>query len=266
MFDWIFSPEALAALAALTALEILLGIDNVIFISVLVSRLPREQGEIVRKLGLLLAFLIRIILLFAIATLLKLSQPVLTLFGSVFSWRDIILVAGGLFLIVKATHEMHLELEGGDHLVADGRKPRAFGAAVAQVAVIDLVFSVDSIVTAIGMTRILPVMVTAVAISMLVMWLAAGPVAAWLIRHPTTKMLALAFLLLIGVVLFMEGFGQVIDRRLIYVAMAFALAIELINLRAGSNRQRPRRKRRSVPPPAVLQSGPEARNSDEARS
>lgn len=266
MFDWIVFPEAWAALAGLTALEILLGIDNVVFISVLVSRLPQAQGERVRQIGLLLAFVIRIVLLFAIAALLKLVQPAVSLLGASFSWRDILLIAGGLFLIVKATHEMHLEMEGGDHLVADGRKPRAFGAAVAQVAVIDLVFSVDSIVTAIGMTRHLPVMIAAVALSMLVMLLAVGPVSSWLLRHPTTKMLALAFLLLIGVVLFMEGFGQVIDRRLIYAAMGFALCIELINLRAAAQRTRPRRRRKSVPPPAVVQSGPDRGNSDDARA
>lgn len=238
MFDIVFSWEALAALAALTGMEIILGIDNVVFISVLVSRLPPEEGEKARKLGLLLALVMRIMLLFALTTLLKLTQPLFTLLGLAISWRDVILFVGGLFLVVKATHEMHLEMEGGDHLNEGGGKPRSFTAAMVQIAVIDLVFSIDSMVTAIGMARDLWVMVVAVILSMIVMYIAAGPVAAFVHRHPTAKMLALAFLVLIGVALMAEGVHQEFDKKIIYGAMAFSVLVEMINLRAAKNRGR----------------------------
>jgi predicted tellurium resistance membrane protein TerC len=264
MFGWIASPEAWTALAALTAMEIVLGIDNVVFISVLVSRLPPEQGERARRLGILLALGFRLALLFTLTAILKLTQPVIFAFGASVSWRDIILLVGGLFLIVKATHEMHLEMEGGEHLTGGGRKPRSFLAAMVQIAVIDLVFSVDSILTAIGMSRDLPVMVIAVLISMVVMYVSAGPVASFIRRHPTTKMLALAFLLLIGVMLVMEAFHRDIDRTLIYAAMAFAVFVEVINLRAAKGRIKARR-RKSVPPPAAVRSGPAGGAGDKAR-
>lgn len=237
-WDVIFSPEALAALAALTAMEIILGIDNVVFISVLVSRLPPEQAERARKYGLLLALVMRILLLFALTTLLKLTNPLFTLFGLGISWRDIILFTGGLFLVVKATHEMHLEMEGGEHLGEGGRKVSTFGAAMVQIAVIDLVFSIDSMVTAIGMARDLWVMVVAVIISMIVMYVAAGPVSAFVHKHPTAKMLALSFLVLIGVALMAEGIHNPVDKKLIYAAMAFSVFVEAINLRASKNRGR----------------------------
>jgi len=245
MLEMIFSWEALAALAALTAMEIILGIDNIVFISVIVSRLPPEEGEKARKLGLALALIMRIMLLFALTAILKLTQPLFTLLGIAFSWRDVILFVGGLFLLVKATHEMHLEMEGGEHLHGGGAKARTFMGAMVQIAVIDLVFSIDSIVTAIGMAKELWVMVTAVILSMLVMYVAAGPVSAFVHRHPTAKMLALAFLVLIGVALIAEGLHQDIDKNIIYAAMAFSVFVEMINLRAAKNRGR----RNPVPPP-----------------
>lgn len=236
MIEAIFTPEALAALVALTAMEIILGIDNIVFISVLVSRLPPDQAEKARKYGLLMALVMRIALLFALTTLLKLTQPAFTLFGHGVSWRDVILFVGGMFLVVKATHEMHLEMEGGEHLVDGNVKVRTFGAAMVQIALIDLVFSIDSIVTAIGMARDLWVMVVAVILSMIVMYLAAGPVSSFVHRHPTAKMLALAFLVLIGVALVAESFHSPIDRKIIYGAMAFSVLVELVNLRAAKNR------------------------------
>lgn len=236
--DVIFSPESLAALAALTAMEVILGIDNVVFISVLVSRLPQEQAEKARKYGLLLALVMRVALLFALTTLLKLTTPLFTIFDLGISWRDIILFVGGLFLVVKATHEMHLEMEGGEHLNEGGRKVATFAAAMVQIAVIDLVFSIDSMVTAIGMARDLWVMVVAVILSMIVMYVAAGPVSAFVHRHPTAKILALSFLVLIGVALMAEGVHQHIDKKLIYAAMAFSVFVEAINLRAAKSRGR----------------------------
>lgn len=238
MLETIFSLESLAALTALTAMEVILGIDNVVFISVLVSRLPQEQGEKARKYGLMLALVMRILLLFALTSLLKLVQPLFTLFGQAVSWRDLILFFGGLFLVVKATHEMHLEMEGGEHLTEGGAKATTFAAAMAQIAVIDLVFSIDSMVTAIGMARDLWVMVVAVILSMIVMYVAAGPVSAFVHRHPTAKMLALAFLVLIGVALMAESVHSPIDRKIIYGAMAFAVLVEMVNLRAAKNRGR----------------------------
>lgn len=262
MFEWISSPEAWSALVALVAIEIVMGIDNVVFISVIVSRLDPATGERARILGLMLAFIFRVCLLFALTALLRLTEPAITINSVVFSWRDIILLLGGLFLVIKATHEMHLEMEGGAHLVEEGGKPRRFVSALFQIAIIDLVFSIDSMVAAIGMSRILPVMVLAIAISMVVMLLAAGTISSFIRRHPTTKMLALAFLLLVGVVLVMEAFHQDVDRRLIYGAMAFAVFVEWINLRAARARVKERRRRRSVPVPDVVRQQGEA-NQDE---
>jgi len=239
MLDAIFSVEGLAALAALTAMEVILGIDNIVFISVLVSRLPRETAERARKLGLILALVMRVLLLFALTSLLKLTQPVMTIGTHGVSWRDIILFVGGLFLVVKATHEMHMEMEGGpDANGAGAAKPASFAAAMMQIAVIDLVFSIDSMVTAIGMARDVSIMVIAVVLSMIVMYVAAGPVSAFVHRHPTAKMLALAFLVLIGVALLAESVHQEIDRKIIYGAMAFSVLVEMLNLRAAKNRGR----------------------------
>jgi predicted tellurium resistance membrane protein TerC len=244
MFETIFTVENLAALGALTVMEIILGIDNVVFISVLVSRLPREQAERARKYGLMLALVMRLALLFMLTWLLKLTQPLFSIYGLPISWREIILFFGGLFLVLKATHEMHVEMEGGEHLGEPGVKARSFGAAMAQIAVIDLVFSLDSMITAIGMARELWVMVVAVLISMAVMYMSAGPVSAFVHKHPTTKMLALAFLVLIGVALMAEAIHKPIDRGLIYGAMAFAVLVEMINLKAATNRMRKRNRHR----------------------
>lgn len=239
MLEVFLSVEGLAALAALTAMEIILAIDNIVFISVLVSRLPPESAERARKLGLILALVMRILLLFAITSLLKLNQPVFTLFGQAVSWRDIILFVGGLFLVIKATHEMHMEMEGGPAgSEAQAVKPTGFAAAMVQIAIIDLVFSVDSIITAIGMARDIPIMVAAVLLSMIVMYVSAGPVSAFVHRHPTAKMLALAFLVLVGVALIAESMHQPIDRKIIYGAMAFSVLVEALNLRAAKNRGR----------------------------
>ena len=236
VFDWIYSPEAWIALASLTAIEIVLGIDNVVFISVLVSKLPAKERERARKIGLGLALVFRIVFLFFLSWLIGLTEPVIDFAQFAFSWRDLVLIVGGLFLLTKATREVHAEIEGG-HQSAASAAEGAFAWVVAQVIVIDLVFSVDSIVTAIGMAQQIEVMVIAVIIAVGVMYISSGPVSAFIAKHPTTKMLALAFLLLIGVALIADGMGFHIPRGYIYFAMAFAAGVEIINVFASRNRR-----------------------------
>jgi predicted tellurium resistance membrane protein TerC len=235
-------PNAWAALVALSALEIVLGIDNVIFISVMVSRLPDAQAKRARQIGLALAFIFRILLLFTLTWLMRLTAPLFTVFGSGISWRDIILIGGGLFLIAKATHEIHAEIEARDEVeISDAAVARhAFLWVVAQLVLVDLVFSLDSIITAIGMVRPdqVPIMVAAVVIAMLVMYFASGPLSNFVAEHPTTKMLALAFLVMIGVALVADGFEVHIPRGYIYASMAFAAGVEVINVIAHRNRKK----------------------------
>jgi predicted tellurium resistance membrane protein TerC len=239
MIDLLFSPEAWAALLTLTALEIVLGIDNVIFISVIVARIPEPKATRARQIGLALALVFRIVLLCLLVWLIGLTQAVLTVGGQAFSWRDIILIGGGLFLIGKATHEIHGEVEG--HAAgAAGAKDHgasAFLWAIAQITVIDMVFSLDSIITAIGMAQELTIMIGAVVIACFIMYASSGPVARFVAAHPTTKMLALAFLVLIGVALVADGFKFHIPRGYIYFAIAFSAAVELFNVLARRNRK-----------------------------
>lgn len=243
MWHLLTSLDAWAALLSLTALEIVLGIDNVVFISILVSRLDARRGETARRLGLALALVLRIALLFALTSLLGLSATVFTLWDNPFSWHELILIFGGMFLIAKATHEMHAQIEGplagtGPANGSDGAVPRASMALVAsQIVLIDVVFSIDSIVTAIGMAQDIRIMIAAVLIAVGVMYAASGPVAGFVAAHPTTKTLALAFLLLIGVALVADGFDVHIPRGYIYFAMAFAAAVETFNIRAARNRR-----------------------------
>jgi predicted tellurium resistance membrane protein TerC len=235
--------NGLAALLTLTVLEIVLGIDNLVFISVLTVRLNRSDAKFARGVGLGLAFLFRLILLASLTFLIGLTQPVISGFGLDFSWRDIILIAGGLFLLAKGTHEIHNEVEGAESDAGPKRTRDAVSLVIVQIAVIDLVFSIDSIVTAIGLVSELEIMVVAVVIAMVVMYVAAGPVGGFIARHPTTKMLALSFLLLIGVALVADGFHFHIPRGYIYAAMAFAALVEVFNVLAHRNRTRPRRKK-----------------------
>ncbi|MEP9353064.1 TerC family protein [Xanthobacter sp. KR7-65] len=242
MFDWIASPEAWAALVTLTAMEIVLGIDNVVFISLVVQRLPPAQALRARQVGLSAALGLRIALLFALSWLIGLQQSLFSAFGHDFSWRDIILIGGGAFLIAKATREMHGALEGEDEAGADdgagGLGQKAFMSIVAQVILLDLVFSVDSILTAIGMAEHLAIMVLAVIIAVCIMFVASGPLSAFIAAHPTTKMLALAFLVLIGVTLVADGFGAHISKGYIYAAMAFSVMVEVLNVAAAGRRRR----------------------------
>ena len=237
MIDWLLDPTIWASLVALTAMEIVLGIDNVVFISVIVARLPPRQRERIRKIGLALALLFRVVMLFVITWLIGLTAPVFAVFEHQVSWRDLILIAGGLFLLAKATREIHEsieddELDGLTRDVAGG-----FWSFILQIAIIDLVFSIDSIITAIGMVDKVEVMIAAVVISMFVMYLASGAVADFIERHPTTRMLALSFLFLIGAALVADGLAFHIPRGYIYFAMGFAAMVETMNVWAQRRRR-----------------------------
>jgi predicted tellurium resistance membrane protein TerC len=238
MIELLTSPEAWAALLTLTALEIVLGIDNVIFLSVIVSRIPPVQAKRARQIGLALALVFRILLLSLLVWLIGLTQDVVTLRGVGFSWRDIILIGGGLFLIGKATHEIHGEVEARDGENDDAPHPSAFFWVIIQIIIIDMVFSLDSIITAIGMAQDLEIMIAAVVIACVIMYVSSGPVARFVADHPTTKMLALAFLVLIGVALVADGFKFHIPRGYIYFAIAFSAAVEAFNVLARRNRKK----------------------------
>jgi predicted tellurium resistance membrane protein TerC len=242
MIELLTSPEAWAALLTLTALEIVLGIDNVIFLSVIVSRIPEKQAKRARQIGLALALLFRILLLTLLLWLIGLTAPVITVKSVVLSWRDIILIGGGLFLIGKATHEIHAEVEASHGHVDAKVQPNAFFWVIVQIIIIDMVFSLDSIITAIGMAQDIEIMVAAVIIACVIMYVSSGPVAKFVADHPTTKMLALAFLVLIGVALVADGFQFHIPRGYIYTAILFAAAVEFFNVLAQRNRARKRKK------------------------
>ena len=238
MIELLTSPEAWAALLTLTALEIVLGVDNVIFLSVVVARIPPQQAKRARQIGLALALVFRILLLSLLVWLIGLTQAVLTVKGMAFSWRDIILIGGGLFLIAKATHEIHAEVEARDEENGDAPRASAFFWVIIQIIVIDMVFSLDSIITAIGMAQDLAIMIAAVMIACLVMYVSSGPTARFVAEHPTTKMLALAFLVLIGVALVADGFKFHIPRGYIYFAIVFSAAVEAFNVLAKRNRKK----------------------------
>ena len=253
MFDWIADPHAWIALATLTALEIVLGVDNIIFISILSNKLPEGQRQKARRLGIGLALIMRLTLLSTIAWLVGLTAPVFDLgiqggldahglpaFETSFSWRDLILIAGGLFLLWKATKEIHHNVDPGpeDDVFDTSKKTLGFGAAIVQILLLDLVFSVDSILTAVGMTEHLVIMVIAVLVAVGVMLLAADPLANFIARNPTVVMLALGFLLMIGAVLIADGFGIHVPKGYIYAAMAFSALVEGLNMFARRARAR----------------------------
>jgi predicted tellurium resistance membrane protein TerC len=229
--EWMTDPQAWIALFTLTVLEIVLGIDNIIFISILVGKLPEKQQPRARRLGLFLAMFLRIGLLASIAWMAKLTAPLFTVLGQGISGRDLILLTGGVFLLFKATREIHDRLEG-DEGEANARAVASFAAVIIQILLLDIVFSLDSVITAVGMADHLPVMIAAVVIAVGVMMFAAGPISNFVSRHPTIKMLALSFLLLIGMSLIAEGLGQHIPKGYIYFAMAFSVFVEMLNLRS----------------------------------
>ena len=238
----ITDPNAWAALVTLTALEIVLGVDNVIFVSLLAANLDQPLGRRARQAGLLLALIFRIAMLFALTSLGRLRTPLVVAFGHAVSWRDIILIGGGLFLIAKATSEIHGEIERGEpEKPASARARSAIMVVILEIAVVDLVFSIDSIVTAIGLAQEIEIMIAAVIIAVAVMYAASEPVAAFIVRHPTTKMLALSFLILIGMALIADGFDVHVPRGYVYFAMTFAGAVETFNILAQRRRMRRRR-------------------------
>jgi predicted tellurium resistance membrane protein TerC len=250
--EWITSPEAWIALVTLTVLEIVLGIDNIIFISILSGRLPAHQQQRARTLGLALAMLMRIGLLFSISWLARLTTELFNVFGNGVTGRDLVFLVGGLFLIWKATQEIHERLEGETH---EEKAPvvASFTAVITQIVLLDIVFSLDSVITAVGMADDLAVMITAVVIAVGIMMFAAGPVSRFVEEHPTVKMLALAFLIMIGVTLLADGLGQHIPKGYIYFAMAFSVAVEFLNLRvarvSARNRDPIKLKPRQPPKP-----------------
>jgi predicted tellurium resistance membrane protein TerC len=250
MIELLSSPQAWIALATLTMLELVLGIDNIIFISILVDKLPKAQQERARRLGLFMAMFMRIGLLLVLAWIVGLVEPLFTLpvIDKAISGRDLILIAGGLFLIWKSTGEIHGSLEGEDEVHGPGAKAKAaFTAIILQIMVIDLVFSLDSIITAVGMVDDVRVMIAAVVCSVGLMMLFAGPIGRFVSAHPTIKMLALSFLVVVGVVLVAEGFGHKVPKGYIYFAMAFSLGVEMINIKMRKNTAKAVKLRQQIP-------------------
>jgi len=235
--ELLLSPEAWIAFATLTLLELVLGIDNIIFISILVDKLPRAQQEFARRLGLFMAMFMRIGLLLVLAWIVGLVEPLFTVFGQEISGRDLILIAGGLFLVWKSTTEIHGSLEGEEGHAASAVKA-TFAAVIFQIMLIDLVFSLDSIITAVGMVDDVRVMIAAVIVSVALMMLFASPIGRFVSDHPTIKMLALSFLVVVGVVLMAEGFDHHVPKGYVYFAMAFSLGVELLNIKLRKRAQK----------------------------
>jgi predicted tellurium resistance membrane protein TerC len=247
--EWLLDPHAWLALATLTALEIVLGVDNIIFISVLCGRLPERQRARARTIGLALAMLTRLALLFSLTWMMTLTAPLfeVPVLGKPISGRDFIQIGGGLFLLWKSVHEIHNALEGEEEDERGAAVVAGFGAVIAQIAVIDIVFSLDSVITAVGMVDELAIMVVAIVLAVGVMLFSAGPIGEFVDRHPTIKMLALAFLILIGVALIGEGWDLHIPKGYIYFAMAFAVAVEMLNIRVRARMREAVHLRRHVP-------------------
>jgi predicted tellurium resistance membrane protein TerC len=238
----LFSPSGLVSLISLTVMEIVLGIDNIIFIAILSEKVAHGQGPRVRRLGLALALILRIGLLLALSWLMGLTKPLFGVLGQELSGRDLVLLAGGLFLIAKATHELYERVEHGDESGSPSQtitaKTAGFGSTLAQILALDIVFSLDSVITAVGMVPHIPIMITAMVLAVIVMLIFADAVSGFINRHPSMKVLALAFLLLIGVLLVAETFGRHIDKGYVYFAMAFSFSVEMLNLRARRKRQK----------------------------
>jgi predicted tellurium resistance membrane protein TerC len=229
--DWIFSPESWIALVTLTALESVLGIDNIVFISILAGKLPAEKQTRARNLGLGLAMITRILLLLSLTWMMRLTAPLFDIAGHGFSGRDLILLLGGAFLLWKGVHEIHQRMEGDSHAEPKDRGAKSMAGVLVQIALIDIVFSIDSVITAVGMANQVIIMILAIMISVAIMMFAAGHISAFIDRHPTMKMLALSFLLLIGVTLIADGLGQHFSKGYVYFAMAFSVLVEVLNLR-----------------------------------
>lgn len=237
--SWLTDPEIWISLLTLTGLEVVLGVDNLVFIAILAGRLPPEQQAAARRTGLAVALITRLILLSTLTWIAGLTEPLFTAFRHDFTWRDIILIGGGLFLLGKSTHEIHGSLEGEEAHETSARGSASFAAVVAQIGIIDIVFSLDSVITAVGMAQELWVMITAVVLAMILMLVASTPLSDFVARHPTVKMLALSFLLLIGMSLVADGFGFHIPKGYLYFAMAFSVLVEVLNLLVRRKKKRP---------------------------
>jgi predicted tellurium resistance membrane protein TerC len=236
--DWLADPQIWISLLSLTALEIVLGIDNLIFIAILANKLPERQRDRARKLGLALALFMRLALLASISWLVGLTDPLFSVAGHAFSWRSLLLIGGGLFLVYKGTSEIHERVEGGQKLIGAATDAKVtFTAVITQIILLDVVFSLDSVITAIGMVNQLWVMATAVVISVMLMLAVLGPLSAFVQQHPTVKMLALSFLLMIGMVLVADGFDVHVPKGYVYAAMGFSVAVECLNLLVSSRRK-----------------------------
>ncbi len=234
----LFTFENLIALLTLTSLEIVLGIDNIVFIAILTGKLEKRQQALARRVGLILAMLMRILLLLTIKWVMQLTHPLFTVLEVEITGKGLILLGGGLFLIAKSTHEIHNRLEGPDEEQAlRAKRVPSMGSAIAQIMVLDIVFSLDSVITAVGMVQNVLIMIIAIIAAVIIMLVFAGSVTAFIERHPSIKMLALSFLLLIGVMLIAEGFGKHIEKGYIYFAMAFSLAVEMLNIRSRKVRR-----------------------------
>ena len=253
--DWLADPQIWISLLSLTALEVVLGIDNLIFIAILANKLPERQRDRARKLGLALALFMRLALLASISWLVGLTDPLFSVASHAFSWRSLLLIGGGLFLVYKGTTEIHARVEGGHEPVGAAVAAKAtFAGVITQIILLDIVFSLDSVITAVGMVDQLWVMATAVAVSVALMLAVSGPLSAFVQRHPTVKMLALSFLLMIGMVLVADGFDVHVPKGYVYAAMGFSVAVECLNLLVSSRRQtteaQTRNARRGSPRPA----------------
>ncbi|MBK8188464.1 MAG: TerC family protein [Cellvibrio sp.] len=246
MLELFTSPEAWIALATLTALEIVLGIDNIIFISILVGKLPSHQRQFARTVGLGLAMITRLLLLFSLAWIMRLTEPFVTIFGYGITGRDVILIGGGLFLIVKAVLEIHNSLEGD---IEEEKDVKANGLMMVliQIAILDIVFSLDSVITAVGLVSQVPIMATAIIIAVGVMMFAAKPIGDFVDAHPTIKILALSFLVVVGFTLMIEGFGVHVPKGYIYFAMAFSLGVEMVNIKMRKTKDKPVQLRKDYP-------------------
>lgn len=236
--EWITEPQAWIAFLTLTALELVLGIDNVVFISILAGKLPPDQRKKARTIGLALAMITRVLLLLSLSWIIRLTAPLFTVLAQDISGRDLILICGGLFLLGKSTYEIHQKLEGEEgHALA--RVGPSFTSVIIQILLLDVVFSLDSVITAVGMVDNVAIMITAVVVAIIFMMVFAGPISGFVERHPTVKMLALSFLLLIGVTLIVEGFDHHVPKGYIYFAMAFSVFVEMLNLRLRKSRTEP---------------------------